>query len=134
MNEGARVPVVPETLREDGDKGKAWWHSKTLEGDRERKNCGLVACQEARNRLDREESTLQGQGPSQAGSPMLLSSTPSLTIWGSGTYSPGKDGEDTRPLSFPQTEGSASALYLGKREKYNQEGRQENRKLQFCIG
>lgn len=34
----------------------------------------------------------------------------------------------------PTDGGSASAPYLGKREKYCQEGRRENRKLQFCIG
>lgn len=48
----------------------------------------------------------------------------------------GKDKQGTRvpSPSFPLTVGSASALFFGKREKYCQEGRQENRKLQFYVG
>lgn len=55
---------------------------KTLEGDRERKNCQLASCQEGHKTSLQGEKRALREGPCQPGILKLFTSVTSLAIWG----------------------------------------------------
>lgn len=57
---------------------------KTLEGDRERKNCQLMSCQEGHKTSRQGQKGAPREGPCQPGSLELLTSVTPLAIWGNG--------------------------------------------------
>lgn len=102
-------------------KDQVWWQQKTLEGDRERGKLPVgISPRGAQNRPGRRGEPWWG-GSMSAWKPeaLVLSALPGYL--GKRNAFPGRaDYQGTKSPSLPWTEGSASALYLGKREKYCQ--------------